>query len=172
MITIITLNMILSIGLFIASLVAPLLVVFFAGKKFNYEKIPTLLLAYSLFFNVGCLFFSGFLGQLLYSYEIVSSLGWYWSPFQYQLGFSELSLAVLGFISPLYKREFWVATIIATVIWLFGAAGVHLYHLWGSEHMAASRFVIGWNIFLGIWLLGLYGYYRAAQAIDITDSPA
>jgi len=157
--TIISLNIVLSLVLFGLSLVIPFLVMLFAGEKFDYKELPQLLLSYSLFFNVGCLFLTGFLGQLLYSHEIALSLGWDWSPFQYELGFSELALAVLGLISPLFHKEFWAATIISSAIWLLGGAGVHLYYLLGSEAVLDARFVIGWNIFLVIWLVGLYCYY-------------
>ncbi len=165
MTNIITLNMILSLVLFGLSLTIPFLVMFFSGEKFNYAELPALLLKYSLFFNVGCLFLAGFLGQLLYSHEIAASLGWSWSQFQYELGFSELTLAILGLISPLFKKEFWAATIISAVIWLLGGSGVHLYFLYGNEAVLNARFVIGWNIFIAIWLVGLYAYYnRATQS--------
>ncbi len=161
--TIVSLNMILSLVLFSLSLVVPLLVMLFAGERFDYTALPQLLLSYSLFFNVGCLFLAGFLGQLLYSHEIAATLGWQWSQFQHELGFSELSLAVLGLISPLFHKEFWAATIIATVIWLLGGAGVHIY----NGAVLNTRFIIGWNIFIALWLIALYCYYVRAKTTDL-----
>ncbi len=162
--------MILSLVLFGLSVAMPFLVMVFAGQQFEYRKLPRLLVTYSLFFNVGCLFLAGFLGQLLYSHEIAASLGWSWSQFQYELGFSELALAVLGLLSPLYKKEFWLATIIVTTIWLLGGTGVHLYFLYGQDGLLNARFVMGWNVFIVAWLLGLYTYYNLNERVEGNNS--
>lgn len=152
------LNMVLSLVMFGLSIVVPLFVVVFEGQTLKIKDIPGLLLPYALFFNVGCLFFSGFMGQFLYGPEIAAGIGWSWSPFQYELAFSELGLAVLGLISPLFRKEFWLATIIGSVVWLIGGSVVHLYYLLvlGNEAIAHANFVIVWNIFIALWLIVLY----------------
>ena len=152
------LNMVISLTLFVLSLVIPFFVVLFGGIKYNFRYIPELLLKYALFFNVGCLFITGFMGQLLYGPEIAACIGWGWSPFQYELAFSELCLGVLGLISPIFNREFWLATVIGSVIWLLGGSGVHIYHLimQGNEALLNASFVIAWNICISFWLIGLY----------------
>ncbi len=152
------LNMVLSLVLFSLSILIPGLVVLFGGFQPSFRYVPELLLKYALFFNVGCLFIVGFMGQLLYGPEIAACLGWGWSPFQYELAFSELCLGILGLISPIFYREFWLATIIGSVVWLIGGSGVHLYHLIIEGNMAVlnGSFVIGWNIFISLWLIGLY----------------
>ena len=100
------------------------------------------------------------MGQLFYGPDIAALLGWAWSPFQYELAFSELALAFLGLISPLFKREFWLATIIASSTWLIGGSAVHLYYLiLGSQEVLKAGFVIGWNLFIAFWLIGLYSLY-------------
>lgn len=152
------LNMILSLVLFFLSILLPFFVVLFAGPQYNFKKIPALLLKYALFFNVGCLFITGCLGQFFYGSEIATCMGWSWSPFQYELAFSELCLGILGLISPIFYREFWLATIIGAVVWLVGASSVQLYYLFifGNEAILNASFVIGWNICISLWLIGLY----------------
>lgn len=152
------LNMVLSLVLFSLSIVIPCFVVLLGSVRFSFSYVPELLLKYALFFNVGCLFITGFMGQFLYGPEIAECLGWGWSPFQYELGFSELCLGILGLISPIFHREFWIATIIGSVVWLLGGSGVHLYYLIveGNEAVLNGSFVIGWNILISLWLVGLY----------------
>lgn len=151
-----TLSIILSIVLFGVSLVIPGVVLALWASHRSYGW--SLMLKHALFFNVGCLFLTGFMGQLLYGPEIAASLAWGWSPFQYELAFSELSLAILGLLSPLFYEEFWLATIIAACVWLLGGAGVHLYYLFmeGNEAILNAGFAIGWNIFIACWLILLY----------------
>ena len=155
-----SLNMILSLALFFLSIAIPFFVVIIGDIKSTFKYVPELLLKYALFFNVGCLFIAGFMGQLLYGHEIAACLGWSWSPFQYELAFSELCLGVLGLISPIFGREFWLATVIGSVIWLLGGSGVHLYYLIfeGNTALLEVSFVIGWNICLSLWLIGLYAF--------------
>lgn len=152
------LNMVLSLVLFSLSLLLPLFVITVWGIGYTGKYIPALLLKHALFFNVGCLFMTGFMGQLLYGPEIAACLSWGWSPFQYELAFSELCLGILGLISPIFHREFWLATIIGSAVWLLGGAGVHLYYLMieGNSAILNASFAIGWNIFIALWLIGLY----------------
>lgn len=151
------LNTILSLVLFGCSLLFPLLYLLF-DQQGKLTGLSEIFVKYSLFFNVGCLFIVGGAGQFLYGPEIASCIGWGWSPFQYELAFSEIALGVLGLIAPLFYREFWLSTIIGTAIWLVGASGVHLYYLIALSDIAIlnASFVIGWNIFLTLWLIGLY----------------
>lgn len=152
------LNMILSLVLFVCSLLFPLIHAFFDHHGLKLTGLSATYVKYALFFNVGCLFIVGGAGQFLYGPEIASSIGWGWSSFQYELAFSELALGILGLIAPLFYREFWLSTIIATSIWLIGASAVHVYDLiaLGNSAILNASFVIGWNVLMSLWLIGLY----------------
>lgn len=152
------LNIVLSLVLFFASLLIPFLQILFIDKYFRFQNIPEILLKYALFFNVGCLFIVGSAGQFLYAPEIAAGVGWGWSPFQYELAFSELGLGIVGLLAPLFRKGFWLATIIASSVWLMGGSAVHLYSLWyeGNAAITTANFVIIWNIVIAFWLIGLY----------------
>ncbi len=152
------LNMILSLILFFLSFAFPILHLLFGPSRLTCEGIAEMFLKYSLFFNVGCLFILGCLGQFLYAPEIAQCIGWSWSPFQYELAFSEMAIGLLGLLSPIFYRQFWLATIIATAVWLLGASAVHIYYLLvlGNVCILNASFVIGWNIVIAVWLLSLY----------------
>lgn len=152
------LNMILSLTLFFSSLFFPIMHVILAPKGARLDGIPEMFLKYSLFFNVGCLFILGATAQFLYAPEISGCIGWSWSPFQYELAFSELALGILGLLAPIFYREFWLATIISASVWLVGASLVHLYYLVSLGNLAIlnASFVIGWNIVIALWLMCMY----------------
>ena len=150
------LNMLLSLSLFIVSIIIPLS--HFFNKTFNASSLPVIMLKSALFFNVGCLFITGCAGQLLYGPAIAACLGWSWSPFQYELAFSELALALIGLISPLFHKEFWLATVIAAATWLVGGTAVHIYYLFieGNQSILNASFVMYWNVFIALWIIGWY----------------
>lgn len=158
--SLVELNIYLSLFLFICSLIAPFLhqVIF---NKNNSSTVPELLLKYSLFFNVGCLFFSCSLGQLLYPESIAIDLGWTFSEFQKELAFSELSVGFLGLICNLFDCQFWLATIISAVIWFIGSAISYLYYslVYNTSLISKAAFVIYWNIFIALWLIVLFYLY-------------
>ncbi|MBA3751905.1 hypothetical protein H0X06_03885 [Candidatus Dependentiae bacterium] len=161
LISFMNLNIILSLALFFASIIIPFCQIIFIDKYFRFQNIPEILLKYALFFNVGCLFITGCAGQFLYAPEISAGVGWGWSPFQYELAFSELGLGILGLISPLFTKDFWLATIIAAAVWLVGGSAVHLYSLYFEGNMAitTANFVIIWNILIAAWLIACYLAY-------------
>lgn len=166
-ICIMELNVYVSLVLFILSLVTPFLHQVFLNQH-NGESVISLLVKYSLFFNVGCLFLSSALGQLLYPDSIALELGWAFSEFQRELAFSELSVGVLGLMSKLFDYNFWLATTISAVIWLFGSSASYLYYSvrYGASIFSQGGFVIYWNLFIALWLIALLYLYRLEQMRD------
>jgi len=164
-ISIMGLNIYLSLVLFILSLIAPFIHQVFFNKN-NSETVVTLLLKYSLFFNIGCLFLSGSLGQLLYPRTIALELGWAFSEFQRELAFSEMSVGLLGLICNLFDYHFWLATSISAIIWLIGSAFSYLYYgiIYNASFFSTGAFVIYWNVFIALWIVSLLYLYRSELA--------
>jgi hypothetical protein len=161
-ISIMELNIYLSLILFIFSFIAPFIhqVVF---NKQNSESVVILLLKYCLFFNIGCLFLTCGLGQFLYPKSIALEIGWSFSEFQRQLAFSEMSVGLLGLICNLFGYQFWLATSISAIIWLIGSSFSYLYYsiIHNTYMLTASSFVIYWNLFIALWILILLYLYRS-----------
>ncbi len=157
-ISLVTINMIVSLSLFVISVVTPLVHTLILAKTSRvFSDLQEMVLKYSLFFNIGCSFLVGFAAHFLYPLEMAACTGWSESPFQYELGFSELALASMGFLCALFNYEFWLATIIASSIWLLGTASVQLV-----QHGIA--FVPCWNIVIAAWHIGLYSiFYNATN---------
>ncbi len=152
-----TLNMVLSLLLFVVSVLFPFFQILFADKRLPLN-MSELIMKHALFFNVGCLFIMGAAGQFMYAPEISACLGWSWSPFQYELAFSELCIGILGLLSPIFNKDFWLATTISAVVWLAGSVGIHFYYLLveGNQSILNASFVIAWNIFVALWVIACY----------------
>jgi hypothetical protein len=168
----IAIDIVISLMLFVISILLPLIHILLLHQGERYlVNIQELMLKYALFFNIGCLFVVGFAGQILYSREIASCVAWQWSPFQYELAFSELALGVLGLSCTLFNHHFWLATIIGSCVWLLGAAGTQLYDklLHGTTAVAGANFVISWNIFLSIWLIALYVLFYKSTKLKVSE---
>jgi hypothetical protein len=148
-----------SCAFFALSLIMPLLHSILIGKAQN--KIPEMteiLLKYSLFLNIGCSLVFSFIGESFYSAEMAECAGWAWSPFIYELAFSQLGLGVMGLLCALYSYEFWIATIIGSSIWLWGAAITHATDAIVHNNYAVGNmgFVFYWDLIMPVWIIGLY----------------
>lgn len=79
----------------------------------------------------GFLGIRSFVGHVFLSDMVAQSIGWdIGSPFQIELAFYHLGLALAAFyLLWTRSKELLVGLIIAKSVFLFGAMGVHLYHL-------------------------------------------
>jgi len=72
-----------------------------------------------LVFLVGVAGIIGATGHLFKADDVARSIGWPpGSPFQWEVGVADLGWGVLGVLSPTYGRDFWLATIIVSSIFL------------------------------------------------------
>lgn len=72
------------------------------------------------------------------------TIGWANTPFQYEVAVANLAIGCLALLSFRATYSFRLATVIATTIWLWGDATVHLY-----EMMTKNNFALGNT---GSWL--------------------
>lgn len=69
----------------------------------------------------------GFIGHVFYSDKIADFIGWpKGNPFQKELGFAELGLAVAGFMCIWFKSDFWLAIIVIMFIFYDLNAVIHI----------------------------------------------
>ena len=81
--------------------------------------------------------FSG-LAQILSPEMVAQSVGWPNTPFLREVGFANISYGILGILSIKY-RSFWVPTIIAYAVFMWGAAIGHLYCIKQTGNLAAGN---------------------------------
>jgi hypothetical protein len=71
-----------------------------------------------------------FLSHTLLAEQTARAIGWpTGNPFQSEVAVANLTLGVLGILCYWIRGSFWLATVIATSVWLLGDAVVHIYHI-------------------------------------------
>ena len=78
-------------------------------------------------FPLGCTGIYAFIIHVFYPELADATIGWSHSPFEYEVGVADLALGVVAILSFNATFGFRLATVIANVIFLVGAASQHLY---------------------------------------------
>ena len=80
-----------------------------------------------LVISIGISSLIGFVGHIFFADQIAADIGWAaGSPFQREVGFANLAIGVLGITCIWLRGNYWIATVIATTIFLWGAAYGHI----------------------------------------------
>lgn len=80
-----------------------------------------------LVINIGFGGLYAFSGHLFAADEVAASIGWpAGNPFQTEVAVANLAIGTLGILSYWIRGNFWIAAVIATSIWLLGAAAIHV----------------------------------------------
>jgi len=100
------------------------------NDKFPKSRVVEIFLLQIIY--IGFAFFSlrGFIGHTLLANTIALDIGWpAGSPFQTELAFTQLGFGIMAMIC-LWKRDsIWIGLIYSKSIFLFGAAGVHIWDI-------------------------------------------
>ncbi len=100
-------------------------------------------------------------GHLFAADDVARSIGWpVGSPFQREVGFGDLAWGVLGLLSVRASGPFRLAFALGSAIFLWGAAGGHIYEIVANDNVARNNsglllaLDIGWPL-LNLVLLTL-----------------
>lgn len=141
------------------------LIHFFLSKKTkSINRITELLLLWYLGVGIGIgSLFSGLVQ--VFSPEIVAqSTGWVYSPFLREVGFANISYAILGLLTVRF-RNFWAPAVIAYAIFMWGAAAGHIYEIQQSGNLSAGNAsaVLYLDILMPLLLMILLLIYHKTQ---------
>ena len=90
-------------------------------------RVAEILLLWLLVINTGFGGLYAFSGHVFAANEVAESIGWpAGNPFQTEVGVANLAIAALGILSYWIRGNFWTAAVVATSIWLLGAAAIHV----------------------------------------------
>jgi hypothetical protein len=97
-------------------------------------------------------------GHLLQPARVAARIRWPTSPFQFEVGLTNLLLAALGLVSGWFDRDFWLATIIAFSIYMLGAAAGHVRSMIQERNYAPGNAGCGfwYDLLAPILLIVLY----------------
>jgi len=102
----------------------------FNSAKRNNQSYSSCLLPYLLFLSVGLVGLWAFVGHVFFPQFSAQAIGWETSPFQFEVGMTNLSYGLLGCLS-FFKRSWglWLGTTIGSSVFLFGAGLGHIYQI-------------------------------------------
>jgi hypothetical protein len=146
-----------TLSFLVIGLIASAIALVLAPKPLTGAVIVEALIKWFLFFSIGVSYiyngiFHVFFGDLAASY-----IGWANSPFQLEVGFASFGFGVVGLLAAWRSFDMRLAAILGPSIFLFGAAGGHIYQMIAAHNFAPGNAgIIFWtDIILPIIGFGL-----------------
>jgi hypothetical protein len=115
--------------------------------------------------GIGSLF--TFLSHTLLADQTARAIGWpIGNPFQSEVAVANLVVGVLGILCYWIRGDFWLATVIATSVWLGGDAVVHIHDIVVNQnyHPGNAGLPFYFDILLPLSLIVLEIVYRVSGA--------
>jgi hypothetical protein len=106
--------------------------------------------------------------------QTARAIGWpTGNPFQSEVAVANLVVGVLGILCYWIRGDFWLATVIATSVWLLGDAVVHIYHIVVNHnyHPGNAGLPFYFDILLPLLLIVLLIIYRVSGGSDTERVP-
>ena len=93
-----------------------------------------------------------------YGPPVAASIGWKPSPFQYEVGLANLGIGAAGVLASYHGPEYWLAVIIVSTIFLWGAAIGHIREMIVAKNFAPNNAgIIFWtDILCPLFLIIVY----------------
>jgi len=160
-----------TITFLVIGLVCALISMSRAPKPLSREAIAERLLFQYLFFGIGMTFLYNSIMHTVFGEMTARFIGWADSPFQREVGFASLGFAAVGFLAGWCGRDARLAAILGPALFLWGAAGGHVYEMITADNFAPGNAgtILWTDIFapvVGFVLLWLRygGVFRAVPA--------
>lgn len=111
------------------------------GEKFPKKRINEIFLLQIIYVGITFFSFRGFIGHTVLADVVAADIGWLTgSPFQYELAVYHLGIGIIGMISIWRRDTLWIGLIYAKSIFLFGAAGVHIWDIIANGNFSHGNF--------------------------------
>ncbi len=130
------------------------------------RRVAEIILLWLLVVNIGFGGLYAFLGHPFAADEVAASIGWpAGNPFQTEVAVANLAIGTLGILSYWIRGNFWTAAVIATSIWLLGAAAIHVREMVGEgNYNPGNAGVVFYMDIIGpLLLIALLIYSRRAD---------
>jgi hypothetical protein len=113
------------------------------------------LFSYFLLFSIGLASLYNAIFHIFFGKLAASYIGWEDSPFQLEVGFASLGLAVVGIMAFKRSFDFRLAAIVGPACFLWGAAAGHIYQMITAHNFAPGNAGV---IFYSDLLVPLVGF--------------
>ena len=110
-----------------------------------------------LFWSIGVSYLYNFVMHVFFGEMAAGFIGWAQSPFQAEVGFASLGFAAVGFLAFRGSRGLRIAAVVGPALFLWGAAGGHVYQMIAAENFAPGNAgIIFWtDVFLPVIGFGM-----------------
>jgi hypothetical protein len=105
----------------------------------SFAIVVEALFAYFLLFSIGFANLYNFVMHVFFGKQAAAFIGWDDSPFQTEVGFASLGMAVVGLLAFKGSFDLRLAAIVAPACFLWGAAGVHIYQMVTAHNFAPGN---------------------------------
>lgn len=146
---------------------------FYSKRVLTLKKIFKIFLLSLLVITVGFGSLWAFAGHLFFANQVASYIGWApGSPFQTEVGFTNLAFGVLGLLCFWVRGNFWTATVIGVSVFYLGAAIGHVSNMFAASNYAPGN--VGadlvLNILIPLLLLGLLAAYKVMEEREVRSA--
>jgi hypothetical protein len=124
---------------FVLGLLASAIALFLTPPPRTFPVIVEALFAYFLLFSIGVAYFYNFVLHVFFGEIAASFIGWADSPFQTEVGFASLGIAIIGFLAFRGSFDMRLAAIIGPACFLWGAAGTHIQQMITQHNFAPGN---------------------------------
>lgn len=126
------------------------------------HKVLEIILLYYIVFTIGVAGLFGAYYQIFMSAEIAQDIGWpVGSPFETEVAIANISYGILGLLCIWIREKFWLATIIGSSIFLFGAGIGHIVQIVTKRDYAPDNagIILYTDLIFPVLALVLYFFY-------------
>jgi len=110
-----------------------------AEKPLAAPVVVEALLKWFLFFSIGASYLYNAVMHTIFADMAAAFIGWANSPFQYEVGFASLGFAAVGFLATWRSFDMRLAAILGPALFLWGAAGGHIYQMVAAHNFAPGN---------------------------------
>ena len=157
----------ITLTLLVLGFLATGLALLFKPRPLTSPVVTEALLACFILFSIALSYFYNFVMHVFFGEMVAHFIGWADSPFQREVGFASLGFAAVGLLAFRGGFQVRLAAILGPALFLFGAAGGHIYEIIQTGNHAPGNAGAILYTDIGLPLLGfflLWLHYRASAA--------
>lgn len=139
-------------------------------KGLDREHALEIFLLWVIVIGIGFSGLFAFAGHVFAADQVAVSIGWpTGSPFQFEVGMANLALGIIGVLCYRFRDNFWLSTIIANAVFLFGDGIGHIRQMAANGNFAPfnTGATLYWDLGFPIFTILLWLMLRKARSVSL-----